>query len=77
MGQAMKGAEDTPGFKILVGPLITSVHRSFLVIEAEDYDLVRKFAVDSKAIQWNSVESIPVVDYKEALGKLDTLETIF
>lgn len=77
LGQTLAGAEAIPGFEILIGPLITSDHRSFLVVEADDYDKVRKFAVDSKAIQWNSVSAIPVIGYKESVAELDTIDPIF
>jgi len=68
---------DTPGFKMLIGPLITSDHRSFSICEADSYDDVRKFTVDSGVIQWNGVTTIPVINYDEALGELDDLEFIW
>jgi hypothetical protein len=77
LGKTLAGAKDIPGFELLIGPLITSDHRAFLVVEADDYELVRKFAVDSKAIQWNSVTTIPVIGYKESVAELDTIDPIF
>lgn len=77
LGETLAGAKAIPGFELLIGPLITSDHRSFMVVEADDYDLVRQFAVDSKAIQWNSVSTIPVVGYEEALAELDRIDPIF
>jgi hypothetical protein len=68
---------DTPGFKLLIGPLITSDHRSFSICEADDYEQVRKFTVASAVIQWNGVTVIPVINYDEALAELDDLEFIW
>jgi hypothetical protein len=65
------------GIAMKIGPLITSDHRSFMVIEADDYDNVRKFVTESGMIQWNSVTTIPVVSFKTALAKLDTLTPIW
>jgi hypothetical protein len=65
------------GITIKIGPLITSDHRGFLVIEADDYDNVRKFVTQSGLIQWNSVTTIPVIDAETALAELDTLTPIW
>jgi hypothetical protein len=53
------------GITVKIGPLITS-DRSFMVIEADDYDNVRKFVTQSGLIQWNSVTTLPVINYETA-----------
>jgi len=65
------------GITMKIGPLITSDHRSFFVIEADDYDNVRKFVTQSGMIQWNSVTTIPVVSFETALAELDMLTPIW
>jgi hypothetical protein len=65
------------GITIKIGPLITSDHRGFFVIEADDYDNVRKFVTQSGLIQWNSVTTLPVIDAETALAELDTLTPIW
>jgi hypothetical protein len=47
------------------------------VIEADDYDNMRKFATQSGIIQWNSVTTLPVIHYETALAELDTLTPIW
>lgn len=76
-GQKQAASQSVPGFRVLIGPLITSDHRSFLVIQADDYDLVRKFAVQSGAVQWNAVTTIPVIDYETALAEVHELTPLF
>ena len=65
------------GVTVKIGPLITSDHRSFLVIEADDYDSVRKFVTQSGLIQWNSVTTLPVINVKTALAVVDALTPIW
>lgn len=77
LGQTFADAESLPGFKLVAGPLITSDHRGFLIVEADDYEIVRKFTVDSGAVQWNSVTTIPVIDYLQALEELNTAKPIW
>jgi hypothetical protein len=78
-----KLAKETPsltqkfGITMKIGPLITSDHRGFFVIEADDYDNVRKFVTQSGLIQWNSVTTLPVIDAETALAELDTLTPIW
>ena len=76
-GPALARSDQIPGFKLLLGPLITSDHRSFLILEADDYELVRMFAVQSGSVQWNSVTTIPVINYEQALGELDHVTPLF
>lgn len=77
LGQKLSGSGSIPGFKLVLGPLITSDHRSFLIIEADTYDLVRMFAVQSGAVQWNAVTTIPVITYEEAVAELDIVTPLF
>jgi hypothetical protein len=77
LGQTFADPEVMKGLKLVVGPLITSDHRGFLVVEADDYDIVRKFTVTSGAVQWNGVTTIPVIDYLQALEELNTAKPIW
>ena len=76
-GKEAPGLEKKLGVTVTAGPLITSDHRSFIVIEADDYENVRKFVTQSKMIQWNSVTTLPVISYEAALAELDTLTPIW
>jgi len=76
-GKEAAGLSQKLGITMKIGPLITSDHRSFFVIEADDYDNVRKFVTQSGMIQWNSVTTIPVVSFETALAELDTLTPIW
>jgi hypothetical protein len=73
-GKEAAGLSRKLGITMKIGPLITSDHRSFFVIEADDYDNVRKFATQSGM---NSVTTIPVVSFETALAELDTLTPIW
>jgi hypothetical protein len=77
--QLVKKLSDTSSFGVTVkiGPLITSDHRSFWVIEADEYENVRKFVTESGLIQWNSVTTLPVIDADTALAELEVLTPIF
>jgi hypothetical protein len=76
-GSEASGLEQKFSITVKIGPLITRDHRSFLEIEAEDYDNVRKFVTQSGLIQWNSVTTIPVINFETALAELDTLTPIW
>jgi hypothetical protein len=76
-GKEAAGLLQKLGITMKTGPLITSDQRSFFVIEADEYDNVRKFATQSGMIQWNSVTTIPVVSFETALAELDTLTPIW
>jgi hypothetical protein len=65
------------GVDVKIGPLITSDHRSFWVIEAQDYERLRVFVVNSGLIQWNSVTTIPVISNDTALEEVNSLATIW
>ncbi|MEU6403367.1 hypothetical protein [Streptomyces sp. NPDC046985] len=65
------------GVTVHIGPLITSDHRSFWVMEAEDYDGLRKFVVESGLIQWNSVTTLPVIDYSTAMSEVESVTPIW
>jgi hypothetical protein len=77
LGPTLAQSDEIPGFKLVAGPLITSDHRSFLILEADDYELVRTFVVQSGSVQWNSVTTIPVINYEQALAELDVVEPLF
>jgi hypothetical protein len=63
--------------KVLIGPLITSDHQSFMVVEAEDYEDLRKWTVASRLIQWNSVTTLTVVNYDRAGAELGEVEFVW
>jgi hypothetical protein len=77
IGNELPNLSQKLGVTIKIGPLITSDHRSFLVIEADDYDNVRKFVTQSGLIQWNSVTTLPVINYDTALAEVDALTPIW
>jgi hypothetical protein len=77
LGENLSSQDPESGLTILIGPLITSDHRSFWVIQADDYDLVRRWTLESGLVQWNSVTTLPVINYEEALRELDLVEPLF
>jgi hypothetical protein len=52
-------------------------HILLAVVEADDIDSVRNFAVQSRLIQWNTVKIHATYSMEEALALVDELETIF
>jgi hypothetical protein len=47
------------------------------VVEANDIDPVRDFALQSRLMQWNTVRIHATYSIDEALAMLDTVEPIF
>jgi hypothetical protein len=76
-GRRFADTDALPGFKLVADLLITSDHRGFLIAEADNYEAVRRFAVESGFIQWNSVTTIPVINYQQALAELDVVKPIW
>ena len=76
LGPALED-DAVPGFKLVIGSLITSDHRAFFVAEADDYEAVRRFAIESRQLQWNSVTTVPVIDFQQALQELDVVTPIW
>jgi predicted RecB family endonuclease len=52
-------------------------HIILAVVEADDIDSVREFALQSRLMQWNTVKIHATYSIEEALEKLDQVETIF
>ena len=52
-------------------------HIILAVVEAEDIDSVRHFALQSRLMQWNTVSIHATYSLEEALALLDDVETIF
>jgi predicted RecB family endonuclease len=52
-------------------------HIILAVVEADDIDSVRSFALQSRLMQWNTVKIHATYSIEEALALLDDVETIF
>ena len=52
-------------------------HIILAVIEADDIDAVRDFALQSHLMQWNTVRIHATYSMEEALGLIDSVEPIF
>ena len=52
-------------------------HIILAVVEADDIDSVRDFALQSRLMQWNKVNIHATYSMEEALGLIDTAEAIF
>ena len=52
-------------------------HIILAVVEADDIDPVRDFALQSRLMQWNTVRIHPTYSIEEALALLDVVEPIF
>ncbi|MGA8535811.1 MAG: hypothetical protein WB789_00260 [Thermoplasmata archaeon] len=65
------------GVKPVVGPLVSTEHRTFVVMEAQKVEAVRDFVMQSGLIQWNSVEIINVITQEEAIKEIAALTPIY
>jgi hypothetical protein len=52
-------------------------HIILAVVEANDIDAVRDFALQSRLMQWNTVKINATYSIEEALALLEEVETIF
>ena len=52
-------------------------HIILAVVEADDIDSVRNFALQSRLMQWNTVKINATYSIEEAVGMLDDVEAIF
>jgi hypothetical protein len=52
-------------------------HIILAVVEADDIDSVRDFALQSRLMQWNTVKINATYSMEEALALIDEAETIF
>jgi hypothetical protein len=52
-------------------------HIILAVVEADDIEAVRNFIVQSRLMQWNTVNTYATYSMEEALGLIDEMEPIF
>jgi hypothetical protein len=52
-------------------------HIILAVVEADDIDSVRNFALQSRLMQWNTVKIHPTYSIEEAVAMIDEVEAIF
>jgi hypothetical protein len=52
-------------------------HIILAVVEADDIDSVRNFALQSRLMQWNTVKINATYSIEEAVGMIDDVEAIF
>ena len=52
-------------------------HIILAVVEADDIEAVRNFALQSCLMQWNTVKIHPTYSMEEAVALIDEVETIF
>ena len=52
-------------------------HIILAVVEADDIDSVRDFALQSRLMQWNTVKIHATYSIEEAIAMIDQVETIF
>lgn len=75
-GQIPQLAEQL-GINILTLRVFGPDHIILAVVEANDIDPVRDFALQSRLMQWNTVRIHATYSIDEALAMLDTVEPIF
>ncbi len=74
----VRGAKELPQLaqrlkiQFIVGPLILGAeHESVAVVEADRYETVQDFILQSGLVQWNAVRISPAMTQEEALAKLE------
>ena len=78
-----EGAGQIPGLAEQLGLNIVTLcifgpdHIIIAVVEADDIDSVRDFALKSRLMQWNTVKIHATYSMEEALPLIDELEPIF
>jgi len=78
-----EGAGQIPQLAEQLGVKITTLrifgpdHIILAVVEADDIDSVRNFALQSRLMQWNTVNTYATYSIDEAVGMLDEVEPIF
>jgi predicted RecB family endonuclease len=75
-GQIPRLAEQL-GVNIVTLRIFGPDHVILAVVEANDIDSVRSFALQSRLMQWNTVKIHATYSIEEALALLDEVETIF
>jgi hypothetical protein len=75
-GQIPQLAEQL-GVNIVTLRIFGPDHIILAVVEADDIDSVRDFALQSRLMQWNKVNIHPTYSMEEALPLIDSVEPIF
>jgi hypothetical protein len=65
------------GVKYLAGPLVTTQHTSYSIVQAENVEAVRAFLLESGLIQWNSIDLVHGVTMDRALEEINKLKPIY
>jgi hypothetical protein len=76
VGQIPQLAEQL-GINILTLRVFGPDHILLLVVEADDIDSVRDFALQSRLMQWNTVKIHATYSLEEAVTAVDGVEAIF
>lgn len=71
------GLAEQLGLKIVTLRIFGPDHVILAVVEADDIDSVRDFALKSRLMQWNTVKIHATYSMEEALPLIDELEPIF
>jgi hypothetical protein len=78
-----EGASQIPKLAELLGVAIVTLrifgpeHIIIAVVEADDIDSVRNFALQSRLMQWNTVKINATYSIEEAVAMIDDVEAIF
>jgi uncharacterized protein with GYD domain len=78
-----QGSKEVPnvanrlGIKIVTLNVFGPEHRVIAVVEANDIEAVRNFAMESRLVQWNKVNIHATWTMEEALARADDLPAIF
>ena len=78
-----EGAGQIPGLAEQLGIDIATLrvfgpdHIILAVVEADDIDAVRSFALQSRLMQWNTVKIHATYSMDEALAMLDQVDPVF
>jgi hypothetical protein len=75
-GQVPQLADDL-GVNIVTMRIFGPDHIILAVVEADDIEAVRNFVVQSRLMQWNTVNTYATYSMEEALGLIDEMEPIF
>ncbi|MGC1379398.1 MAG: hypothetical protein WA814_00075 [Candidatus Baltobacteraceae bacterium] len=78
-----QGSKEIPSIAAKNGVKIGSInvlgpdHKMIAVLEADDIEKVRNFAMESRLVQWNVVNIHPAWSMEETIEKADRLPPIF
>jgi uncharacterized protein with GYD domain len=78
-----QGAKEIPNVASKLGVKVISInvfgpeHRVMALVEANDIEAVRNFAMESRMVQWNTVHIHATWTMEQALEKADHLPTMF